>query len=177
MFPQAYFPPTYFPPTYFPSGSPPSAVAFRDRHMLKLIAAALVATGEFDDVRTSGPPEERGTPSEESRLATLELKGWREEDQSNDYAAVIQDRTITFTLVIAVRHEDPDLRDDEADRLCQVCANAINGRSFGGVNIPDHTRLLSGVYHPAQSPERRLTCQGRLVYSVSDFGTHAANPD
>jgi hypothetical protein len=155
----------------------PPAGGYRDRQLLALVADLLRATGEFDEVTTWGLPEARGSGAQEDRLAALELRGWEESDQSNDYAGIPQDRTVAFALTILVRIADPDPRDDEADRLLNVAMNALNGASLAGANYPDRTRLRRGAWLPARAPERRLVAQGQFTYPVPDFPDHQADPD
>jgi hypothetical protein len=151
---------------------PPAEAAVRDRTLLRVAADLLEATGQFDAVVTTGPPEERGRSAADDRMACLELQGWEEDDQANDYDATTQHRLVTFLLLVIVRIDDADLRDDEADRLVQVASNALNGTSLLGVTQPSGTRLRRGRWLPPAGDERRVAVQGQFTYLIDDFGLH-----
>lgn len=148
----------------------------RDRTYLYLIRDLLVATGAFDEVRTSGRPEDAGVGSYDVKLASLELDGFVETDEYDDDDATPSIRRVNFTLWIMARvGTDPDLRDDECDRLQQVASNAINGQSFGATAYYGYTRIKGGKYERATGPERRLACAGQFAYEIPDFDAHDAD--
>jgi hypothetical protein len=70
---------------------------------------------------------------------------------------------------VVVRLDDPDMRDDECDRLVCVAQNALTGISLGGQTFFDKTRLMAGKYLPAVAPERRCLCVGQFAYDIPDF--------
>lgn len=145
---------------------------YRDRQILKAIGTLLTATGAFDEVRTSGLPADRGLPSSDGKLVVLDLDQWQDRDRSDDPDATPQDRDVTFLCYVCVRMEDPDMRDDELDRLVQTATNAINGQSVLGVTLPEWTRLLAGKWMPPTAPERRVICRGSFRYLLDDFDSH-----
>ena len=155
----------------------PSQDTYRDRQIVKLIADALRATGEFDEVRTAGLPEVQGSGSDEARLASLEIVSWDESDQFTDTDVNPLNRTVRFRLTILVRMEDPDMRDDECDRLYCASANAFVGHVFGGVTYSYYSRLNRGNWLPANPPERRMAVLGQFTYGITDFGTRNTQPD
>jgi hypothetical protein len=137
--------------------------SLRDRGILKLIAGLLTATEEFHDVTTGGLPEQVGSSAENLKLASLELAAFEEVARWDDGDI---ERTVQFWLWILVRDPDPDTRDDEADRLQAVAANAIVGQSVGGATFIGKTKLGRGVYEPARGVERRLKVMGQFAYEV-----------
>jgi hypothetical protein len=153
--------------------------AYRDRTLLtKFVVPALEATREFDVVALRHSSEIHSKSEAFDRAAAfLEIDGFEEKDVRDDYGDTPSDRTVEFTLVIAVRREDIDERDDEADRLCAVAANAINDLAMGGANYPALTRVRGGKWQPPQTPERRVSLRGRLVYEVTGWGEHNTDPD
>lgn len=177
-------------PGTIPGGSPggvpptvlvpaPRVTGVRDRPILRLIAAALLDTGEFHDVTTGGLPEDAGGSAEAYRLASLEITGFNEDRVTlgSDANGTPCLRTCRFNLTVQVRDPDADARDDEADRLAQVASNAINGKSFGGETFCDLTRLGDARYLPATGPERRLQQSGSFAYDITDYGTRNTEPD
>lgn len=161
------------PPTPPP---PPPVALLRDRPILKLIKAALDATGEFHEVTTAGEPEFAGVSSESYKLASLELGKWKEEFLGWDTNAVAQLRTVQFTLTVHVRDPDPVARDNEADRLYAVAANAVNGNSFGDTTFTDFTYLHGGRQLPVRGAERRTEITGQFAYEISNWNTRNTTP-
>jgi hypothetical protein len=161
-----------------PSPPPPPAPGpspYRDRTLLHAIADRLRATGQWDEVLTTGPPEDKGASAASVKLACLELAAFDEFDLLDDYASITQERNVRYTLLVLVRDQDADTRDDEADRLCNVASNALNGVSIAGQTVADKTRLRRGVWQPAAAPERRIVVQGEFTYLVDDFSLHDTN--
>ena len=145
----------------------------RDRSFLRLIATLLRATDEFQDVTTSGLPEDVGRSAESYRHASLELTGFEETPYGTDHTYVPRLRTVTFVLTIGVRDQDSDVRDDELDRLGNIAKNAINGQSLAGANYPALTYLgRKGSYLSMKGIERRLQIAGTFAYDVPDWNLH-----
>jgi hypothetical protein len=155
---------------------PPAVAPYRDRDYLRFCRDLLELTDEFGLVTTSGLPESDGQSAEVQKLASLELKGYREDHLGSDYNAQPLLRSVEFLLTIHVRDPDPDARDDELDRLAQVAGNALVGKPLGGESLAPFTQLGRGVYEAAQGPERRLRVLGTFVYEISDWGTRDTTP-
>jgi hypothetical protein len=144
----------------------------RDRDFLRLVRDALEATNEFHEVTTRGLPEDAGGSAESLKLAALSLAGFTEQTWFNGGAGVPQYREVQFTLTVLVRDPDPDACADEADRLGAVAADAVNGRSLGGLTFTDKTRLTGGKYLPSATPEVRLQIAGTFAYDLADYTGH-----
>jgi hypothetical protein len=142
---------------------------YRDRDILKAIAGLIRNTNQFDDVFTWGMPEFQGSSASEVKVACVEITNFEEHTQADDFAAIPQDRTIYFDITVLVRMNDPDLRDDEADRLVNVCANALTGQSILGQTVLDWTRIARGRWLKATAPERRVVCSSQCTYTVFDY--------
>jgi hypothetical protein len=157
-----------------PPPPPPVAVAaYRDYQFLRILADLLAATDEFDEVRTGGLPELQGASAAADRLACLELAGWEDRDNYDDPDSVPQIRTVHYWLHLLVRAEDPDLRDDETDRLLAVAVNTLNGVALGATSYPNKSRLSRGHWLDAAGPERRMKVAGQFVYEVDDYSLHS----
>lgn len=145
------------------STSPP----YRDRQYLAAIAGLLTDTGMFDDVVTSGLPEQFGQAAGSASLCALELDGFVEEKFADEPVDEFSySRTVQYSLWILVRDGDPDTRDDLADQLAQVAANALVGQSYLGTCYFTYSKLGSGKYEPAKAPERRLRLRGEFCYGI-----------
>ena len=154
----------------------PATLPVRDRPILRLIRDALMASKEFDAVTTSGLPEMDGQSAGIARLGSLELQSSKEVVLFSDPYNVTVERTVHFLLTVSDRDNDPDARDDEADRLVAVAANAINGNDFGGVTIVDRTFLSAGTHLPPMGVERRIKAAGQFVYLIPSWNTRNTTP-
>lgn len=141
--------------------------------MIESIRAVLTATGAFDAVRVSAPPEDWGQSAGALRLAVVEPVGWSEIDERDDPSAVQSDRELSWNVTIHVRDEDPLIRDRECDRLASVVQNALSGVSLAGLTLPGLTRCGGrGRWLRAEPPERRLVVSGLATYFVDGFDGH-----
>lgn len=154
----------------------PSA-PYRDRQLLALVAAALDATGQFDDVRTDGRPDLAGAQA--GRVASLDLSGFEDDyDALGDgYSGSPVQHTVTFTVTLQVRDVDANTCKDVLDRLRAVISNAVNGQSFGGVTLPDFTVILRGSYaSPAATAsggvEQTLVIEAQFSYFLDSAVAH-----
>ena len=148
----------------------------RDRSILRAAAALLDDTGQFDMVRVQ-PPGETGDPTDWSRVAWLELAGWREVNQSCDADDWPVDRAVIFKLTIGVRDEDAGVRDDEADRLSQVASNTLNFAALGGETYPFKTLIDAGTWANPSPPERRVVLRGTWTQQLGGPHAHADFPE
>jgi hypothetical protein len=144
-----------------------------DYQYLRLIAERLGDTGEFDEVTTTGLPEGMGGSADDARLACLELATWQDVDLYSDPDATPQVRTVHYHLHILVRSEDPDVRDDEVDRLAAVAGAALNGASLGDASFTGKMRLSRGRWLTAAGPERRMHVNGEFSYLIPDLDMQA----
>jgi len=149
---------------------------YRDRQILKGIAELVRATDEFGLVTTSGPVDDGGQSAENLKLAVLELDSFEEESLADDPSATAVMRTVSYFLHIYVRDPDPDVRDDEVDRLFCVAANTINGISYLGETYLQWSAIRRGQYLPETGIERHLECTGEFVYVIDSWNTRNTDP-
>lgn len=145
---------------------------YRDRTILKLVQSLLRDTQAFDAVLTVDIPESL-EGSDRRKLAGLSIGGWKETTDFDGDPTPCE-RLVQFWLTIAVRHSDPESRDDEVDRLSQVASNAINNQKLGGVVAYQRTRLFKAQWLPAEGVERRAKILGewtQLLDNVTDHNT------
>lgn len=150
----------------------------RDRQILKAMADALVATGEFDLVTTAGLPED-GSPfsSDVGRVCALSLDGKPTENQLwCDYLTTSLERIVPISATVMFRAEDADTRDDEADRLFCLVANTIaTGNPWLGITVMRKTRMTGGEWVKAMPPEQRYKIPGQFVYRIPSPGGRLAD--
>lgn len=172
MFGSSFWGATYWGASYWGTSSAVFAAGTRDRKILKVIASLLRDASEFGLVTTSGPPEVHGQSAEHARLAGLELSDFVETSEYSDHDASYLIRVVQYILHIYVRDQDPDVRDDEADRLYNVATNALSGVGYEADVIPERSWLRRGQYLPADGIERRLRVLGQFVYTVPNWASH-----
>jgi hypothetical protein len=126
----------------------------RDRDVRNAIHDALVATGSFDGVWIWGPPEDYGGGASQLAAAAIEPESSTQEDRWDSAAAGGLIITSRVTLTLLQRHDDPQLRDEAAERLFDSAANALNGQSF------------------AVAPERRITSTFSYSYIVEGWNAY-----
>ncbi|WP_206107773.1 hypothetical protein [Paludisphaera rhizosphaerae] len=119
------------------------------------IRDALDATGAFDAVWQAGDSDDRGEPGRLAAIAVERGPVVSEAlcDTGPDSLVI---HTARHSLRIVVRRDDPLERDDEADRLQAVAANALNGRKWFANDWPDWARVLEWKRLPAVDAERQV---------------------
>ncbi len=141
----------------------------RDRDIRNAIQAALMETGAFDGVFVWGLPEEYGTGASNVAIAVIEPESTTEDDPWDSAPAGGLKVTSRVTITLIYRGEDPQLRDEAAELLMDVAANALNGRSLAGFTSPQWTRFVSWRWEKATVPERRITAIFSYVYIVEGW--------
>jgi hypothetical protein len=140
---------------------------YRERDLRNLIRDLLDQTGAFDGVYLSGLPEASGRPAGESRSAAVEPgetslampEPW--DDAGGDLLL-----NCRVNLTLQSRHEDPQLRDELAELLLCIAANALNGSTLGGASLPGRTRIRSWSWQKPIAPERRILAVLEYQYLV-----------
>ena len=159
--------------------------SFRDRQVLARLAdviavadAAGVGGSGFHEVRTNGLPEDVGASAEHYRKVSMDVVGWTERDLfSEPGRAVTVERTAEIRVVVHVRDQDPDARDDEADRLANLASNSVHQASLEGWLVADKSHLRRGRYAAATGVERRIELTGQICYLVDSAAGRDALPD
>ena len=137
----------------------------RDRDVRNAIQSALTDTDAFNGVHVWGLPEDYGSGSSEQAAVWIVPQSSRQEDlwdAAPDGGLVITCR-IGLLLVYRASSDDPQIRDEGAERLLTEAANALNGQGLGGLIFPQTARVTGWDWQPPASAERRIqatfTCQ------------------
>jgi hypothetical protein len=141
---------------------------FRERDVRQVVHDLLDQTGAFDGVYLSGLPEHRGRRAGESRSVCIEPAETTRSDPSDAWQG---DPLLTcrLNLVFLVRHEDPQIRDDTAELLLNVAADALGGNTLGDAALPSRTRIQSWAWLPPSAPERRITAVLEYQYLIDGW--------
>ncbi len=139
----------------------------RERDVRNAIRDALLATNAFGDaVWITGLPEDSGSAASDLLAAAIEPQstnlntGW---DAQTD-GGLCYSSTVTVTLL--ARNDDAQLRDEQAEQLLDVLANAVNGVSLAGITLPGKTYVSAWAWRPAMAPERRIAATVSFQYLV-----------
>lgn len=137
---------------------------FRERDVRVLIRDLLEQTGAFDEVRL-GMPEARGSSAGRLRTAVVEPVQTVRNDPWDDLAA---DPLMTchVRVILMSRDDDPQVRDDVAERLLNITANALLSDALAAWVIPSRTRFRSWTWEDAVAPERRISAILEYQYLV-----------
>ncbi len=148
----------------------------RDRDVRNAMQTALAATGAFDAVFLWGLPEAHGSGASRLALATIEPLSSAQEDKFDSAATGSLVVASQVQLTLLARHEDPQTRDENAELLLDVAADALNGQSLAGFTIPELTRLVSWRWSPPTAPERRIEAVFSYQYIVDLWNSYDVNP-
>lgn len=141
--------------------------------MRTLVRDLLEQTGAFDGVYLAGLPEDRGEPSGDACAAAVEPAETRVALPWDDAAGALL-LTCRVQLTLLARHEDPQTRDETAERLLAVAANALGGGTLGGAALPPRSGIRCWTWQKPVAPERRITAVLEYQYLVdgpSEFNT------
>jgi hypothetical protein len=148
----------------------------RDRDVRNAIQSALQATGAFDGVFVWGPPEDYGSGASNAALAVIEPESSTQDDRwdSAPGGGLVVSSRVTITLIY--RAEDPQLRDEAAELLFDIAANALNGQGFAGLTLPQLTRFVSWRWEKPAPPERRIALVFSYQYIVEGWDSYDVTP-
>lgn len=150
----------------------------RDYSIFRAAVAALEATGDFARVLIGERPtgDQTQVAAFDVPAAILVPGRFDEIDPWDDAADVQSERTVHFDLVLIARDQDADARVESLDRLGQVAAKAIGGRSVGGFTLPGKTRIRRGTWLAAREPEKHLVLAVETSYLIDGFSAHDDDP-
>jgi hypothetical protein len=148
--------------------------AYRERDVRETIRDVLEDTGAFDGVYLGGVPEDRGTPSGHARAVSVEPGDTAAAAPWDDTAGDLL-MSCRVNLTILARDNDPQIRDETAELLLNIAANALNGRALGGVALSCTPRIRSWSWQKPRPPERRVAAVLEYQYLVD--GWTDANTD
>ena len=149
----------------------------RERDIRTAIQNALAATQAFDGVHVFGLPEDCGSSADELAMAVIMPRSTQEDDlwDAGPAGGVIY--RCTMALTVLARNEDPQARDEAAERLLNIAMNAINGQDLvPGLTIPDKTIVASWDWQKEEHPERRINCTISVWYEVEGWDAQDTTP-
>ena len=144
----------------------------RDRDVRNAIQTALQETGAFDGVWIWGLPENYGTGASQLAAAAIEPESSTQSDLWDGGSETGLRVTSRVTITLLFRHEDPQLRDEGAELLFDTAANALNGRSLGGLTLPDMTKFTTWKWQPPTAPERRISAVFSYQYILDGWSAY-----
>lgn len=148
----------------------------RERDARNALKAALMDTGAFSAVWTSGLPENYGQAASNLTAASIDpvgtafTTGW----DAAPWGGL--DYTASLTVTVLARDSDPEIRDETAEQLLDCVANAVNGQSLGGLTVPQKTVVTGWRWVAAAPPERRIAATVRFSYLVEGWGSFDTSP-
>lgn len=144
----------------------------RERDVRLALQAALVATGAFSEVWVTGLPEDYGRGASDLTAAAIEPVATRFTAGWDSVPAGMVDLTATLRVTLLARHPDPQLRDELAEQLLDVLANAANGQALvAGFTVPQKTVVTDWTWLDAAAPERRIRATVSYSYLLSSWGS------
>lgn len=148
------------PPDPEPATYGPDCDVFDD------IVARLAALNRFADlgVDYGAPSEVLARSGKQYPCAAVLPLNWIEADRWDSGDSI---RTVSYQVVLVVRHEEPRERYRQLDHLSRLVSNALNGQSLADITFKDLTVLTRGTYASTpQHPEQRLTLTGQFAYEI-----------
>lgn len=141
---------------------------YRERDGRAAARDLLEQTGAFDGVYLTGLPEDRGQASGDRGAVAIEPGDTALETPWDDAAGDLL-FTCRLNLILLARHEDPQARDELAERLLYVAASTLGGASLGAANLPGRTVLRSWAWQKPVAPERRIAAVLEYQYLVDGW--------
>ena len=84
--------------------------------------------------------------------------------------------TSRVNITLYARAEDPQIRDEGAELLLDITANALNGQSLAGLTLPDLTRVNSWRWSQPMPPERMIAVSFSYQYIVEGWEGYDTTP-
>jgi hypothetical protein len=147
----------------------------KDRDVRNAVQAALMATSAFDGVWIWGLPEDYGTGSSQGAAAAITPLSSRQEDLWDAAAAGGLVITSRLQITLLYRHPDPQTRDEAAELLLDVAANALNGNGLDGLVLEQTARVTGWDWQPPVAPERRIQATYSYQYIVEGWDGYDIN--
>jgi hypothetical protein len=147
----------------------------RERDIRNGIKLLLEGTGEFDEVYL-GSWRERGRPATDLKGIAIEPHSGGKGTGWDDELTGGWEYPLKLWLEIAVRMDDPQVRDEEAERLLGVIQNTLNGESIAGFTLLQKTYVTDWTWIPPEAPERRIRCTFQCDYVVSGDEYYDVSP-
>jgi hypothetical protein len=147
----------------------------RDRDIRVAMKDLLFATDAFDEVLLSGLPEDYGVGASDAAIAAIEPVKSVQADKWGSQPDSELEVTSNVRITLMARHEDPQLRDEAAELLFEITANALNSQSFLGFTLPGQTKVTGWTWQKAKHPERRIQVDFKYVYLVPGWNAYDTN--
>jgi hypothetical protein len=146
-----------------------------DREIRVAIKEALFNTNAFEEVLLSGLPEDYGVGASDAAIAAIEPLKSVQADKWDDGPTGDLEVTSNIRITVMARHEDPQLRDEAAERLFNVVANTLNFQSFLNFTEPGQTKVTGWTWQKSKHPERRIQVDFKYVYLVPGWNAYDTN--
>jgi len=148
----------------------------RDRDVRNAIHDILLATGAFDGVWIWGLPEDFGTGGSQLAAVAIEPQSSVLEDRWDSAPGGGLVITSRLTITLIQRDDDPQLRDEAAERLFELTAGALNSQCLSGLTLPQFSRFLDWRWEKPVAPERRIVATFSYSYIVEGWTAFDDSP-
>lgn len=144
----------------------------RDRDVRNAIKSLLEKTSQFDEVSLKGLPEDWGMRAGSAKAVVIEPFSVAQRDLWDGGPSTGLAVTSQVNLTIMVRNSDPQLCDEECERLLDVAIDNIQGKSLASFTNPDHSRFLQAQFQKRVAPTRRLLATFGYEYIVDGWAEY-----
>jgi hypothetical protein len=142
---------------------------FRDRDVRNAMRDLAEALNRFDVATTAGLPETQPVAGDVMTMVDIEPLDWNDESPFDDDGGPALFRTATVKVTILCIGEDAAARDETAELLWNLLANAWNGVSLAGLTMPDKTQFTYTRWLAVKGLERRVESKFIYTYQVGGF--------
>jgi hypothetical protein len=138
----------------------------RDRDIRNAMRTLLLATNAFDDVLIGRDTEDYAASAvggNTCKIVPLEDRQKGMWDEGDELEMVVK-----VKLIFGARNEDPQIRDEEAERLYNVARNTLNDVSIASLTMPAFTGFDSAKWMKPEHPSRQIETIFIYRYFVDD---------
>jgi hypothetical protein len=141
----------------------------RDKDVRLAMKTLVEATGEVDEVSLKGLPTEWGSRAGQYKFVVIQPDTMVQQDlwDGRDCTGLLV--TSTCLITVLARDEDPQVRDELAERLVSIIINQIQGKQLALLSNPDHTRFVRARFLPPKPPERRVVMTMTYDYILDSW--------
>ena len=123
-----------------------------------------------------GKPEDYGSGASLAVIAVIEPVSSTQDDYWDTQTTGGLVVTSQVRITLYARAEDPQIRDEGAELLLEITANALNGEALAGLTMPPFTRMQSWTWSPPTPPERSIACMFSYQYIVEGWEAYDTTP-
>jgi hypothetical protein len=131
--------------------------------ILREVCRILEDGKQFDGVYLCSTPELSGRPASNWFAVGVEVDAVQTADQWDGGDDVGIEMRGSLRITFLGRHDDPLIRDSRLDRLVNVVAATLSGKSLLGITVKGKNKFTAHRWAPAKPPERRVV--STFVYS------------